>query len=138
MRALGTRGPDDDASAGGWTVAAPCEIYTSFIRRTIFDKHKLVPPIGPEDQEYLDGSYVFGKDRKKNRRSELIRALINGYAGSMALTTAHEVGHLCGLGHVTGNKTAIMDAAEGAGVHHDEAEFCADHVAKLTKRLGRN
>ncbi|MCA8944209.1 MAG: ABC transporter substrate-binding protein, partial [Planctomycetes bacterium] len=113
----------DDSAAGGRAFGTYCEIYTTFIRRTIFQPHALTPSIGPEDLCYLDGSYEFGSDHVRDKRSELIRALINGYGGSMALTTSHEVGHLLGLGHITDDPHGIMNVEEGAGIDYRDAHF---------------
>ena len=113
-----------------------CEIYTTFIRRTIFQEHALTPPIGPDDLTYIDGSYEFGTDHKRDKRSELIRALINGYGGSMALTTAHEVGHLCGLGHITDDPFGIMNVEEGAGIDYRDAHFTPGSWETMVQKLG--
>ncbi|MEO0481268.1 MAG: hypothetical protein AAF196_17505 [Planctomycetota bacterium] len=126
----------DDDAAGGRAFGTYCEIYSTFIRRTIFDQHPLTPAIGPSDLKYLDGSYRFGSDAYEDKRSEEIRALINAYGGSMALTTAHEVGHLCGLGHTTANPRALMNVEEGAGLDHNEAFFIPEHWERITERYG--
>lgn len=128
----------DDAAAGGraWPGQGHCEIYSTFIRRTIYQEHALDPPVGPDDLTYLDGSYRFGTDRARDRRSELIRALINGYAGSMALTAAHEIGHLAGLDHITDDPHGIMNVEEGAGIDHRDGHFTDGSLEKLRQRFG--
>ena len=126
----------DHSGAGGEAFGTYCRVYTAFIRRTIFQEHALDPPLSPADRAYLDGSYVFGSDHARDKRSELIRALINGYAGSMALTLAHEVGHLCGLGHVTDDPVEIMNVEEGAGIDYRDAHFGAASWAHLVDRYG--
>lgn len=126
----------DHEGAGGEAFGTFCRVYTMFIRRTIFQANALVPPVSAADREYLDGTYVFGSDFDKDKRSELIRALINSYSGSMALTLAHEVGHLCGLGHVTSDPAAIMNVEEGAGIDYPQAHFCPESRAILEKQLG--
>lgn len=125
----------DDEAAGGRSFGDHCEIYSSFMRRTIYEPHALQPPVGPEDLVYLDGSYKFGSEPTRDMRSERLRALIDAYAGSMALTAAHEVGHLAGLGHVTGDPAAIMNVEEGAGLDYRDAHFCEQSLEILTKRL---
>lgn len=126
----------DDSSAGGRAYGTYCEIYTSFIRRTIFQEHALRPALSETDLQYLDGTYVFGTDSLLDKRSELIKALINGYAGAMALTTAHEVGHLCGLGHITDDPTGIMNVNEGAGLDYRDANFSKGSWAKIVDKYG--
>ncbi|MBL9076901.1 MAG: hypothetical protein JNL08_05325 [Planctomycetes bacterium] len=126
----------DHTGAGGEAFGTYCRVYTAFIRRTIFQPHALDPALEPADRCYLDGSYHFGTDRARDKRSELIRALINGYAGSMALTLAHEVGHLCGLGHVTDDPVEIMNVEEGAGIDYRDAHFGADSWNFLAERYG--
>lgn len=130
-------GGDDDAAGGrAWPGQGYCEIYSTFIRRTIFQDHALDPPVSADDLKYLDGSYRFGGDVASDKRSELIRALINGYAGSMALTAAHEIGHVAGLSHVTGDEAAIMNVEEGSGVDHRDGRFIEESMEILVKRLG--
>lgn len=128
----------DDEGAGGraWPGQGRAEVYSTFIRRTIFQPHAIEPPVGADDLPYLDGSYRFGEDRVRDKRSELVRALINGYAGSMALTTAHEIGHLAGLGHVTDDSVDIMNVDEGAGIDHRDGRFSPATLPKLIERLG--
>jgi len=126
----------DHSGAGGEAFGTYCRVYTAFIRRTIFQAHALTPPLESADRAYLDGSYVFGSDRARDKRSELIRALINGYAGSMALTLAHEVGHLAGLGHVTDDPVEIMNVDEGAGIDYRDAHFGPGTWAIMERRYG--
>ena len=49
----------------------------------------------------------------KEVRFRQIRALVDGYAGACALTGAHELGHLAGLGHDETDARSIMNVAEG-------------------------
>ncbi|MBL8727308.1 MAG: hypothetical protein JNM25_02680 [Planctomycetes bacterium] len=126
----------DHTGAGGEAFGTYCRVYTAFIRRTIFQAHALVPPLESADRTYLDGSYAFGSDLARDKRSELIRALINGYAGSMALTLAHEVGHLAGLDHVTDDPVEIMNVDEGAGIDYRDAHFGPNTWAIMERRYG--
>lgn len=126
----------DHEGAGGEAFGTFCRVYSTFIRRTIFQPHALVPPLGAADCEYVDGTYRFGSDLAKDKRSELIRALINSYAGSMALTLAHEVGHLAGLGHVTDDPVEIMNVNEGAGIDYRDAHFGAASWATMQATYG--
>ncbi|MCA8976640.1 MAG: ABC transporter substrate-binding protein [Planctomycetes bacterium] len=126
----------DHEGAGGEAFGTFCRVYTMFIRRTIFQTNALKPALGADDRRYLDGTYVFGTDYAMDRRSEMIRALINGYAGSMALTLAHEVGHLASLGHVTDDPAEIMNVEEGAGIDYPQAHFGQGSLDILENRLG--
>jgi hypothetical protein len=126
----------DHADAGGQAFGTYCRVYSSFIRRTIFQAHALQPAVTTADREYLDGTYAFSSDYAKDKRSELIRALINGYAGSMALTLAHEVGHLAGLDHVTDDPAEIMNVNEGAGLDYRDAHFGPGTWAIMQDRYG--
>jgi ABC-type branched-subunit amino acid transport system substrate-binding protein len=126
----------DHSGAGGEAFGTYCRVYTSFIRRTIFQPHALKPALTAADRPYLDGTYRFGTDFAQDKRSELIRALINGYAGSMALTLAHEVGHLAGLDHVTDDPVEIMNVNEGGGIDYRDAHFGAASLASMRERYG--
>ena len=72
----------------------------------------------------------------RDQRSNLVRALINGYAGSMALTAAHELGHVAGLDHDTDDPHGIMNVAEGGGIDYRDGHFTAGNLKALEKRLG--
>ncbi len=126
----------DHTGAGGEAFGTYCRVYTAFIRRTIFQAHALTPPLQSADRTYLDGTYAFGTDLARDKRSELIRALINGYAGSMALTLAHEVGHLAGLGHVTDDPVEIMNVDEGGGIDYRDAHFGPNTWAIMERHYG--
>ena len=126
----------DHEGAGGEAFGSYCRVYTTFIRRTIFQVHALTPAVTALDLPFLDGSYVFGTDLKLDKRSELIRALINGYAGSMALTLAHEVGHLTGLGHNEDDPVEIMNVNEGGGIDYRDAHFGAPSIAHIKEHYG--
>ncbi|MDZ4772379.1 MAG: hypothetical protein SGI72_04515 [Planctomycetota bacterium] len=126
----------DHTDAGGEAFGTHCNVYSLFIRRTIFQPHALKPPAGVDDLKFVDGTYRFGTDRALDKRFETIRALINGYAGSMALTTAHEVGHLCTLDHVTDDPADIMNVNEGGGLDHTLGRFGATSYPRLVKVLG--
>ncbi|MBL8750823.1 MAG: hypothetical protein JNK78_16805 [Planctomycetes bacterium] len=126
----------DHPEAGGEAFGTYCRVYSTFIRRTIFQSHALAPAVSTSDLEFLDGTYAFSADYAKDKRSELIRALVNGYAGSMALTLAHEVGHLAGLGHVTDDPVDLMNVNEGAGLDYRDARFGTNTWAFLVERWG--
>lgn len=128
----------DDPGAGGRAYPGQgyCEIYSTNLRKNIFQEHALDPPIDGDDLAYLDGSYTFATDYARDRRSEEIRALINAYAGAMALTGAHEIGHLCGLDHSNEDPYGIMNVNEGAGLDPRDGRFSEASMALLEKRLG--
>lgn len=129
----------DDAEAGGraWPGEGRCEIYSTFIMRTIFQKDALRPPLKGEDKRFLDGKYAWGTTTEENLRVKTLRCLIDGYAGAFALTGAHELGHLAGLGHDESDPRSIMNVAEGAGLRETSACWIPDHVATLERVLGR-
>jgi ABC-type branched-subunit amino acid transport system substrate-binding protein len=126
----------DHEFAGGMAFGHRAEIYSVFIRRTIYQPHALTPPLGPEDLTYLDGSYRHGTERKSDLRADFIRSLINAYAGSMSLTAAHEIGHLAGLGHITDDEAGIMNVEEGAGLDYRDAHFTEFSFGLLVDNLG--
>jgi hypothetical protein len=126
----------DHPDAGGEAFGTYCRVFTAFIRKSIFQKNALQPPLAAADLDLLDGTYKFGTDLEKDKRSEKVRALINSYAGSMALTLAHEVGHLCGLDHVTDDPKEIMNVDEGAGIDYRDGHFAEYCWGRLVKKLG--
>lgn len=127
----------DDAEAGGRAFGDHCYVYSTFIQRTIFSERSLVEgPIGFGDLVTLTG---IGRDREKEyifgTREDNLYRLVEAYAGAMALTAAHEVGHLAGLGHDTESPTSIMNVEEGAGIHHSEGKFTPRHLEQLSDSL---
>jgi ABC-type branched-subunit amino acid transport system substrate-binding protein len=129
----------DDADAGGraWPGEGRCEIYSTFLLRTIFEPNALDPPMGQEDKKFLDGTYVAAPYPLQHLRADRIRCLVDGFAGSFALTGAHELGHLAGLDHDVSDPRSIMNVAEGVGLRETQAVFIPAHSAALEKLLGR-
>jgi len=125
-------GSDPKANGRAFPDSGHCEIFATNWLATVI-AHALTPPIGSEDLGFLDGTYVFGSDYGKDRRSELIRALIQGYAGSLGLTCAHEVGHLFGLEHDSGDPTSLMSTDEESGIAPEDARF-SDRALELLRR----
>ncbi len=130
----------DDAEAGGraWPGEGRCEIYSSFMVRTIFQKDKLQPGLRGEDRRFFDGKYVWGSTSPENLRLKTIRCLVDGYAGSFALTGAHELGHIIGCGHDEKDPRSIMNVVEGAGLRETSACWIPEHVEILERVLGRH
>jgi hypothetical protein len=131
-------GDDPDAGGRAWPGDGHCEVYATFLERTIFHKNALEPPMSQEDKKYLDGTYVSGAPfRLQHLRMDQLRALVDGYAGSFALTGAHEIGHLAGLDHDTTDPRSLMNVVEGAGLRESHAFFVPAHAAILDRLLGR-
>jgi len=128
----------DDPEAGG-RAFPPNRAFTylTFLERTMYRKHKLDPPLRYEDYAYFTGKYRWGESLEKNLRHDRIRSLLDGLAGAIAMTTAHECGHLAGCGHDTTSPRSIMNVAEGAGLEPAWAEWVPQHVEFLDRRLGR-
>jgi ABC-type branched-subunit amino acid transport system substrate-binding protein len=130
-------GNDPESGGRAWPGEGRCEIYSTFMQRTIFQKNALTPPLKSEDRRYFTGAYLWGTDSTENLRSKTIRSLLDGYAGSFALTGAHEIGHLCGLGHDTDDPRSLMNVVEGAGLRETSVCWIPAHVKTLEKFLGR-
>ncbi|MSR47977.1 MAG: hypothetical protein EXS13_13115 [Planctomycetes bacterium] len=129
----------DDSAAGGraWPGEGRCEIYSTFMLRTIFQKDALVPPISEKDRRFLDGKYVWASSTEENLRIKTIRCLIDGYAGSFALTGAHELGHIIGVNHDETDPRSIMNVVEGAGLRETSACWIPEHLGVMERVLGR-
>ncbi len=126
----------DDPSAGGraFPGSGLAKTFSTFLRRTIYEKDALDPKVEPDDLPYLLHSMeelAFDK-----LRMEQLQSLINGYAGGLALTTAHEVGHLAGLPHITSDPRGIMNVNEGGGLDHRLGRFAEENYKRLLQNLG--
>jgi hypothetical protein len=129
----------DDPDKGGVAHGTTCEVFTTFLERTIYAKDALKPPIAPADHAYVNGTYKWTlKELGTNLRGDLIRALQDGYTQAMGLTGAHECGHMFGLDHDTTTPRSIMNVAEAADLEFTWAEWSPAHVVILDKRLGRS
>ncbi len=128
----------DSQIAGGVAHGTTCEVFTTYLERTIYAKNALNPPLCAADRAYLNGSYKWTlKELASNLRGDLVRALQDGYTQAMGLTGAHECGHMFGLGHDTTTPRSIMNVAEAVGLDFEWAEWSPEHAALLEKRLGR-
>ncbi len=126
----------DDPEAGGraFPGSGLAKTFSTFLRRTIYEKDALDPKIEPDDLPYLLRSMEeLAYDKL---RMEQLQSLINGYAGGLALTTAHEVGHLAGLPHITSDPHGIMNVAEGGGLDHRLGHFAEESHKRLLQSLG--
>ncbi|HGY91616.1 MAG TPA: hypothetical protein ENK43_10640 [Planctomycetes bacterium] len=126
----------DDPEAGGraFPGSGLAKTFSTFLRRTIYEKDALDPKIEPDDLPYLLRSMEeLAYDKL---RMEQLQSLINGYAGGLALTTAHEVGHLAGLPHITSDPRGIMNVAEGGGLDHRLGRFAEESYQRLVQNLG--
>ena len=126
----------DDPGAGGRAFGSWVQVYTTFLKRTMYEQHALETPVSAADLELLDGTYRWGEDKNRNRRLDDIRCLIDGFASAVGLTLAHEYGHCCGCGHDTEHPTSIMNVVAGAGKSWEAAVWIPSHQRKVTNTLG--
>lgn len=127
----------DDPEAGGRASGVTANIFTTYIQRTIYLPQKLNPAIAATDRPFLSGTYRWNASLAENLRCDAIRALVDGYSQGLSLTGAHEVGHLCGLGHDTESPRSIMNVAEAVGLDFDWAEWIPAHAKTVESFLGR-
>ena len=128
-------GADPNANGRAFPGEGHCDVFATNWLVTV-RAYALAPPIGADDLGFLDGTYVHGSDWEKDRRSELVRALIQGYAGSLGLTTAHETGHLFGLEHDSGDPTSLMTTDEERGISPENAHFKEAALERLRRSPG--
>ena len=126
----------DHEAAGGQAFGSWVAVYTTFLRRTMYESRKLDPPLSTADRKLLDGTCRWGVDRSANFRADKIRCLLDGFASAMGLTLSHEFGHLCGCGHDTEHPTSIMNVVAGAGASWEEAVWIPAHQRDVTRTLG--
>ena len=127
----------DSLTSGGVAHGTTCEVFTTFIRRTLYADHTLTPPITAADHAYVNGAYKWNAKLEDNLRSDSIRALCDGYTQGFGLTGAHEAGHMFGLGHDQVTPRSIMNVVEAVGLDFEWAEWIPEHAAVLEARLGR-
>ena len=130
-------GDDPDAGGRAWPGDGRCEVYATFLRRTLFQVGALEPKLSFEDRTYLEASRVWKGERLEHLRPDKLRALVDGYGGSFALTGAHELGHIAGCGHDVSDPRSIMNVEEGAGLRETQVWFVPPHQAILDRALGR-
>jgi hypothetical protein len=127
----------DDPVAGGRASGNLAKIFPTFIQRTMYVQRKLDPVVSHTDRQYMSGRYKWGSSVAENLRGDSVRALLDGFAGAMGLTGAHELGHLAGCGHDEATPRSIMNVAEGAGLEFEWGEWSPAHVEIVQKRLKR-
>ena len=127
----------DDPVAGGRASGNLARVFSTFIQRTMYVQHKLAPALSVADRPHMSGTYVWDTSADDNIRNGMVRSLVDGFSQAMALTTAHELGHVAGCGHDTAIPRSIMNVAEGAGLEFEWAEWAPEHVRVLGKRLRR-
>ncbi|MCE9636657.1 MAG: hypothetical protein K8T90_13215 [Planctomycetes bacterium] len=127
----------DNPDTGGVASGVTATIFTTFIQRTIYLPQKLNPAIAATDRPYLSGTYRWGTSVAENLRCDSLRALVDGYSQGLSLTGAHEVGHLCGLGHDTESPRSLMNVVEAVGLDFDWAEWIPSNAKTLDTFLGR-
>jgi hypothetical protein len=107
-------------------VADPPHVDAQRLQRP---NRRLAARAGPLDPHF--------ESKDRNVRHDAIRSLLNGFAGAMSLTTAHECGHLGGLGHDTVTPRSIMNVADAKGLDPESGEWIPDHIAQLERTIGR-
>jgi hypothetical protein len=127
----------DHPFAGGIAHGTSCEVFTTFIRRTLYADKALKPAIRADDHRFVNGSYRWATSLDENLRGDFIRSLQDGYTQGFALTGAHECGHMFGCGHDTVTPRSIMNVAEAVGLDFEWAEWVPEHLKILTNRLER-
>lgn len=127
----------DDPVAGGRAHGTSCEVFTTFIRRTLYADKALKPAIRADDHRFVNGAYKWATSLEENLRGDLIRSLQDGFTQGFALTGAHEAGHMFGCGHDTVTPRSIMNVAEAVGLDFEWAEWVPEHLKILTNRLER-
>lgn len=127
----------DDPDAGGRvTGAGTVAVYSTFLKRTMYEKHRLDPPLSVDDKPLLLARHRWGADKAADLRAQEVQCLIDGFASAIALTLAHEFGHLCGCGHDTEHPASIMNVVAGAGASWAEAVWIPSHQKNVTSTLG--
>ncbi len=127
----------DHPSAGGEAYGTTAAVYSTFIQRTMYVERKLDPPVSAADRPHMTGAYRWDTSAPDNIRNGLVRALLDGFSQALALTAAHEIGHLTGCGHDTESPRSIMNVVEGGGLDFDWAEWTPGHAATIERRFGR-
>lgn len=127
----------DDPIAGGRAQGTQAWVFPSYMVRTMYGERAIKPPLNAKDRPPIVGTYRWHTSLEENLRGDTLRALVDGFAQALALTTAHELGHIATCDHDTTIPRSIMNVAEGAGIEHEVAEWAPEHVEILEKRLGR-
>lgn len=126
----------DDPDAGGRAFGNLAKVFSTFIRRTMYEDKKLVPALSASDRPFIVGAYKWGSALETNLREGYIRSLVDGYSQGMALTTAHELGHTYGPNHDTVTPRSIMNVVEAEDLDWEWAHWIPDHHEMLETRLG--
>jgi hypothetical protein len=127
----------DSDSTGGVAHGTSCEVFTTYLERTMYAKNALKPPLSVADRPYVTGAYKWGTSLPENLRGDTVRALCDGFTQAMSLTGAHECGHMFGLGHDEVTPRSIMNVVEAVGLDFDWGEWIPDNLKTLETRLGR-
>ena len=133
---IATVAGDDPAAGGRVTGANTVAVYSTFLKRTMYEIHRLDPPLAVEDKPVLLARYRWGEDKAADLRAQKVQCLIDGFASAIGMTLAHEFGHLCGCGHDVEHPTSIMNVVAGAGAAWSDAVWIPAHQKNLTQTLG--
>ncbi len=128
----------DDPAAGGRAFGNTALVFSTFLERTMYSKYKLAKPVSAADRPHMAGGYKWDTSAEENIRNGEVRSLVDGFSQGMALTGAHELGHLCGNGHDQETPRSIMNVVDGGGLDFEWAEWtprCAKNVEKTLKRV---
>lgn len=133
-------GPEGKHGGESFPGKARCTAFSTYLLRRAapLQAARLTPPLAESDIPYLDGSYAWNTSAEGNRRSDGLRALIDGVASTFSMKLSKEIGHLAGLGiDNSGDPRSVMVTKGGEGTSDASAYFRPADTKILEKTLGR-